>query len=78
MTLKGIWVAVTLVGGALLSGCAKDSDVRRYVRDDLQPYLDSLGYQLCAVKFKATPDASGRYCEGDGEGYTKPPPDGNP
>ena len=62
-----------------LSGCTKDSDVRRYVRDELAPYLDSLAYQLCIVKAKAAPGAPGRLiCPGPPDGYKKPPTNGAP
>jgi hypothetical protein len=57
----------------------KDSEVRRYIRDELEPYLDSLTYQLCHVKSRAAPDAPGRsICPGPPEGYKKPPGNGAP
>jgi hypothetical protein len=79
MRLKPGAVGIVVIGCALLSGCKKDSEVRRYLRDDLQPYLDSLAYQLCHVKSAAAADAPGRIiCPGPPEGYKKPPPNGDP
>jgi hypothetical protein len=64
----------------VLSACEeKDSPVRTYIRDELEPYLDSLAYQLCEVKYLAAPNAPGRkVCTGPPEGYKKPPGNGNP
>jgi hypothetical protein len=57
----------------------KDSEVRRYIRDELEPYLDSLTYQLCHIKSRAAPAAPGRLiCPGPPEGYKKPPGNGDP
>jgi hypothetical protein len=79
MPLKHFQVIMLLMGCALGSGCKpKDSEVRRYIRDELAPYLDSLAYQLCAVKSAAAPAAPGRLCTGPPEGYKKPPPNGDP
>jgi len=84
MRLRCGALTTALFGAALLAGCngqkpAKDSEVRRYIRDQLEPYLDSLAYQLCQVKSRAAPDAPGRLiCPGPPEGYTKPPGNGAP
>jgi hypothetical protein len=57
----------------------KDSEVRAYIRYKLEPYLDSLAYQLCHVKSRAAPTARGRIvCPGPPEGYKKPPGNGAP
>jgi hypothetical protein len=57
----------------------KDSPLRAYIRDALEPYLDSLAYQMCQVKYEAAPDAPGRLaCPGPPEGYNKPPGNGKP
>ncbi len=57
----------------------KDSEARAYIRYKLEPYLDSLAYQLCHVKFAAAPQApGGTICPGPPEGYTKPPGNGAP
>jgi hypothetical protein len=80
MTLRQLWISLPVTGCVLLSGCKpKDSEVRRYLRDDLRPYLDSVAYQLCQIKSRAAPDVPGRtVCTGPPEGYKKPPPDGDP
>lgn len=80
MTLIRFAIVAPLLGGAFLTGCEpKDSEVRRYLRDQLQPYLDSVAYQLCAVKSRAAPNAPGRYiCTGPPEGYKPPPANGKP
>jgi hypothetical protein len=82
LNMKRVYLAVAapLIGLALLSSCkTKDSEVRRYVRDELAPYLDSLAYQLCAVKSRAAPTAPGRIiCPGPPDGYKKPPGNGAP
>jgi hypothetical protein len=64
----------------LLSACkTKDSPARAYIRDTLEPYLDSLAYQLCEVKYLVAPRAPGRtVCPGPPEGYKKPPGNGTP
>jgi hypothetical protein len=65
--------------GAVGTGTQKDSLLRVYVRDELQPWLDSFAYQLCHLKSRAAPAAPGRViCPGPPDGYTKPPPNGNP
>lgn len=57
----------------------KDSEARAYIRYKLEPYLDSLAYQLCHVKFRADPEmAGGVICPGGPEGYKKPPGNGAP
>ncbi|HEY8197313.1 MAG TPA: hypothetical protein VIG04_10060 [Gemmatimonadales bacterium] len=57
----------------------KDSEARSYIRYELEPYLDSLAYQLCHVKFRAAPEmAGGEICPGPPEGYKKPPGNGTP
>jgi hypothetical protein len=84
MRLKSGGIATLLVLAALLNDCngeapAKDSEVRTYIRDQLEPYLDSLAYQLCHVKSRAAPDAPGRLiCPGPPEGYKKSPGNGDP
>ena len=80
MKLNNVWAFLPLLWWTLLSGCErKDSEVRRYVRDDLRPYLDSLAYQLCQIKSRAAPEVPGRtVCTGAPEGYKRPPSDGNP
>jgi hypothetical protein len=58
---------------------AKDSEVRAYIRYELEPYLDSLVYQLCHIKFKLAPGGLGSdICPGTPESYKKPPGNGNP
>lgn len=65
--------------GAVGSGTDKDSHVRKYIRDELQPWLDSAAYQLCHIKSTAAPTAPGRLiCPGPPEGYKKPPANGSP
>ena len=57
----------------------KDSEARSYIRYELEPYLDSLVYQLCHVKFRAAPEMpGGEICPGPPEGYKKPPGNGDP
>lgn len=57
----------------------KDSPAREYIRDSLEPYLDSLAYQLCEIKYLVAPETPGRIvCTGPPEGYTKPPGNGDP
>ncbi len=57
----------------------KDSPLRTYIRDSLEPYLDSLAYQMCQLKYEVAPDAPGRLaCPGPPEGYNKPPGNGKP
>ena len=59
---------------------AKDSEARAYIRYELEPYLDSLAYQLCQVLFRIDPELAGggEICTGGPEGYTKPPGNGAP
>lgn len=58
---------------------AKDSEVRAYIRYELEPYLDSLTYQLCKIRFRVDPKGpGGEICEGKPEGYKKPPGNGDP
>lgn len=57
----------------------KDKTTRKYIRNTLEPYLDSLTYQLCHVKSGAAPSAPGRIiCPGPPDGYKKPPGNGDP
>ncbi|HEX6408720.1 MAG TPA: hypothetical protein VFZ90_16155 [Gemmatimonadales bacterium] len=79
------WVVAILLIAAngVLAGCIriehKDSPLRAYIRDALEPYLDSLAYQICQVKYEAAPEAPGRLpCPGPPEGYNKPPGNGKP
>jgi hypothetical protein len=79
-----------LIGGVLLSGCnkkgagtsaeMKDSEVRMYIDTELRPYLDSLTYQVCALKVATAPTAPGReVCPpGPPDGYKPPPTNGKP
>lgn len=83
MRLRFGAVLVASLGALLLGACrdraAKDSEVRKYIRDELEPYLDSLAYQLCHLKSRAAPDAPGQLiCPGPPEGYQKPPGNGAP
>ena len=83
MQLRSGALTTALLGAVLMAHCGaepvKDSEVRRYIRDKLEPYLDSLAYQLCQVKSRAAPDAPGRIiCPGPPEGYQKPPGNGAP
>ena len=57
---------------------AKDSEARAYIRYELEPYLDSLAYQLCHVLFRVDPEMGGDICTGGPEGYKKPPGNGQP
>ena len=57
----------------------KDSEARRYIRNELQPWLDSLVKNLCGVKILVAPDAPGKsVCGPSPEGYKKPPANGAP
>jgi hypothetical protein len=57
----------------------KDSEARSYIRYELEPYLDSLAYQLCHIKFRLDPSAPGGViCPGPPDGYHKPPGNGAP
>ena len=57
----------------------KDSPVRTYIRNDLQPWIDSVTYNLCHIKAAAAPAAPGRFiCPGPPDGYKKPPANGAP
>jgi hypothetical protein len=57
----------------------KDSEARRYIRNELQPWIDSLAKSFCAVKVGVAPDAPGKsICGPSPEGYTKPPSNGAP
>jgi len=69
-----------LLGLLMLPGCErKDSAARRYIRDSLDPYLDSVAYQLCEIKYLVAATAPGRsVCTGPPEGYKKPPSNGAP
>ncbi len=68
-----------LDGGPGAPSNKKDSEVRKYIRYELEPYLDSLTYLLCHVKSRAAPTAPGRIiCPGPPEGYKKPPGNGAP
>jgi hypothetical protein len=85
MTARDVSLRNVVVGALLLclpvcASCKpKDSPLRTYIRDDLEPYLDSLAYQLCQVKYLAAPQAPGRVvCPGPPEGYKKPPGNGAP
>jgi hypothetical protein len=73
-------LAAAVICLAALTECRpKDSPLRLYIRDQLEPYLDSLAYQLCEVKYLAAPDVPGRIvCPGPPEGYKKPPGNGAP
>lgn len=64
----------------VFSACKiKDSPARTYIRDELEPYLDSLAYQLCILKSVTAPQAPGQLiCPGPPEGYKKPPGNGAP
>jgi hypothetical protein len=74
--------------GAALVSCAlvvsasscKDSEVRTYIRTDLGHYLDSLAHELCRVREAAAPTAGVGFCDSQagGDGYAKPPANGNP
>ena len=58
---------------------AKDSEARRYIRYTLEPYLDSLAYQLCHLRFRVDPSGQGgEICPGPPDGYHKPPGNGAP
>jgi hypothetical protein len=80
MRLQHAVRSLPLIGVFLLGGCeGKDSEVRRYIRDDLAPYLDSLAYQLCVLKYDQAPNSPGKeICIGPPEGYKPPPPNGAP
>ncbi|HEY8197314.1 MAG TPA: hypothetical protein VIG04_10065 [Gemmatimonadales bacterium] len=80
VNLRYLALAMVLTGLPALTGCKpKDSPLRVYIRDSLEPYLDSLAYQLCEVKYKVAPEAPGRIvCPGPPEGYKKPPGNGTP
>lgn len=80
LSLRCFALAAMLICLPVLSGCTtKDSPLRTYVRDELEPYLDSLTYQLCHVKAAAAPEAPGRLiCPGPPEGYKKSPGNGDP
>jgi hypothetical protein len=76
---KGTPGAKAPPNGAVGTGTDKDSEVRKYIRDDLQPWLDSVSYQLCQIKSVAAPTAPGRFiCTGGPDGYKKPPANGSP
>ena len=65
--------------GASQAPEGKDKTARKHIRFELEPYLDSLTYQLCHIKSRAAPDAPGRIiCPGPPEGYKKPPGNGDP
>jgi hypothetical protein len=80
LKVRSIAIAATVICLPVLSACkVKDSPLRTYVQDELEPYLDSLAYQLCQVKYGAAPEAPGRaVCPGPPEGYKKPPGNGAP
>ncbi len=80
LDLRRLFLGLALICLPLLSACeSKDSKLRVYIRDSLEPHLDSLAYQLCEVKYLAAPDAPGRIvCPGPPEGYQKPPGNGQP
>jgi hypothetical protein len=82
MTCTRLAGIAPLLGCILLAGCkqeVKDSELRWYVRSELKPFLDSVAYQLCAIKVAAAPSAPGKnICTGPPEGYHPPPPDGKP
>jgi hypothetical protein len=61
-------------------GEASDDKDSAYIRYELEPYLDSLAYQLCQVMFRVDPElaAGGEICSGGPEGYKKPPANGAP
>jgi hypothetical protein len=73
-------VGAGLMGWMLVTGCdAKDKEVRTYIENDLRPYLDSLAYQVCAIKTRTVSTAPGRIiCPGPPDGYKPPPTDGKP
>ena len=78
MNFRWIAMGAALTGSALLSGC-KDKVVRLYIREELRPYLDSLAYQLCVLKYDQAPTVPGEMiCTGPPRGYTKPPENGDP
>ena len=85
--LGGALVGVLLFGsigkGASPSGTPaemKDSEVRKYIEGPLKLYLDSLVYQVCAIKVATAPTAPGRLIcpPGPPDGYKPPPGDGAP
>ena len=60
-------------------GGDKDSEARKYIRDDLQPWIDSVVYNLCHVKVAVAPNAPGQFiCGPYPDGYKKPPSNGAP
>jgi len=69
-------------GGEPDSTEVKDSEVRRYIRDELEPYLDSLSHQLCRIhEALPKPEEVGPgndMCPPDPDGYKKPPSNGAP
>jgi hypothetical protein len=79
LNVRYLALAAMLICVPVLSGCTKDSPLRTYIRDELEPYLDSLTYQLCHVKSAAAPETPGRLiCPGPPEGYKKSPGNGDP
>jgi hypothetical protein len=72
-----VWALLGSAGTS--SGAEKDSPARTYIRNDLQPWVDSVTYNLCHIKTAAAPAAPGRIiCPGPPEGYKKPPANGAP
>ena len=79
LSLRHLALGAALICVSATSCEIKDSPLREYIRDSLEPHLDSLAYQLCEVKYLAAPDAPGRIvCPGPPEGYKKPPGNGAP
>jgi hypothetical protein len=82
MTRNRLAITAPVIGCFLIAGCKteiKDSQLRWYVQGELKPFLDSVAYQLCALKASAAPSAPGRnICTGPPDGYHPPPSDGKP
>ncbi len=79
MNLRYLVLGAVLIGLPALTACKKDPPLREYIRDSLEPHLDSLAYQLCEVKYLVAPDVPGRLaCPGPAEGYKKSPGNGDP
>jgi hypothetical protein len=81
MRAKAWLVGPALIVSALCSSCErnKDSEVRRWIRDSLAVYLDSLAFQVCELKYAKAPEIPGQLiCPGPPEGHAPPPKNGNP
>jgi hypothetical protein len=92
MKLERTAVLTSVVGGLLSLACgghthgpgdppvpAKDSEVRTYIRDQLEPYLAKIAEQLCLIKYDQAPTVGDEeLCTGGPDGYKPPPKNGNP